>query len=159
MDFVREDFRLIIVLSAALFTLEALSAVPPAPSSTQCQLKKSGELQYLASFELKGEPGRKSALELRVGKGSSKGWIAEIVSDNNCEAVCYSKEVEKNEAQELESLDMKCKSKGIDALSAPATLLLSTGRGKAPVLRFGSWLEGYREAMLQVQLDRLRIAK
>jgi hypothetical protein len=54
---------------------------------------------------------------------------------------------------------MSCKSAAFGALAAPATLFFRDAYGEAtsrnvPVLRLGTWLQGYQQAVLTTEYDR-----
>jgi hypothetical protein len=81
---------------------------------------------------------------------------AQIWSGKECMAVCEAKSFEKEGPFSPVSLEMTCKSAELGAVALPTTLLWGRGHSlsKLPTLRFGTWLHGYEQAALEVELDR-----
>lgn len=88
--------------------------------------------------------------------------IAKIMNGQHIEAICGVQSLETYKAGKSllpSSLDMSCKGTALGALAAPATVYFrnlnseSTSRGGA-VLRFGTWLQGYQQAVLTTEFDQ-----
>ncbi len=107
-------------------------------------LLKDWDSQYIANFQY----GDTRKMQIRLGM--KKKWVAEIVSNQNCKALC---EVRQSSDQVF---DLRCQSSEFHPLAVPATLFLATGPGRYPRLRFGTWLQGYQEARLSVEQNRIQ---
>src|SRR5262249_46212887 len=98
-----------------------------------------------------------SPLEIRIGKvaGEKSKTLAQIYSQNGgqSQAVSEMKAFEKKGAFTPGVMDLACESVGFGALSAPAALVWANDEGTAPSLRFGSWLNGYKQASLTIEID------
>jgi hypothetical protein len=80
------------------------------------------------------------------------------------EAICSVQQVEsyamaQGKPPQAASVELSCKSAALGALTAPATLYFQDASGvatsrKKPVLRFGTWLQGYQQAVLTTKFDR-----
>lgn len=116
---------------------------------------------YSASFDLPESAQTAYKMKLLIGKPkSSSEMIAQIWSGKSCQAVCDLKMLQKEDAFTPISLEMDCKSPSISALATPATLyfhaseMVVTQPEQFPTLRFGTWLQGYHQSLLSVQVDR-----
>lgn len=145
----------------------ALSKTTPLTPSiaTGCPATIS-ELQFSARFDL----GKK--MEIRIGKFQNSnplikktGALITAQQPNGritCEAVCSlnwaEPEVTLPGAEAIRpsspaSLAFSCQSVGFKELSVPVTLLRKSYISAIPILRFGTWLDGYRDAALHVTVD------
>lgn len=114
----------------------------------QCP-KQIKDLTYSASFVYDSTP-----LKVRLGKGANKSeFIAQIWNKaGHCEAVCRVKVWDKITPGQPNSLDLDCASTNLGALTTPATIFWSIRTGQ-PAIRFGTWLNGYKQADLKVEVD------
>ena len=56
-----------------------------------------------------------------------------------------------------DGIDLSCVSSGFSPLTSHATIFIGERQGKkAAILRFGTWLSGYEQTMLAVQIDRFK---
>jgi hypothetical protein len=109
---------------------------------------------------------------------SSSTAVAQIWSGKRCQASCSSIDLglaPKNPspgavrgalyAEDLSmpiSLDLQCRGEELGALSARVAVLWGQGTQSQTQLRFGSWVDGYEQAALKVEVDRFsapRLAK
>jgi hypothetical protein len=97
----------------------------------RCSLKEK-DSHYIATFQYRNAKG----MQIRLAK--KKKWVAEILSDQKCQAIC---DVKKGSDG---IFDLRCQSKEFDPLTTAATLHLD----QKPKLKFGTWLQGYRETRL-----------
>jgi len=81
---------------------------------------------------------------------------AQITSSDQCEAICSVEQKSLGKRAFPEAVPMRCQSPRLGALQTPVTLLWPPGKSQKPVLRFGTWLGGYQQTALLVELDRLR---
>lgn len=107
------------------------------------------------------------ALRLVISKNKKPGFndpklVAKIMDGQRIEAICSVQSLETYRAGKsllASSVDMSCKGTTLGALAAPATVFFrnvnskSTSRGAA-VLRFGTWLQGYQQAVLTTEFDQ-----
>jgi hypothetical protein len=86
--------------------------------------------------------------QIRSGEGT----------DGACQAVCRSKRMEKNGPLPV-AMDLECRSASLGSLSSTATLLWGRGRSmsKMPTLRFGTWLHGFEQVPLKVEVDQFSV--
>ncbi len=108
-----------------------------------------------------------NTLRLVILKNKKPGFndpklIAKIMSGDRVEAICGIQSLETYRAGKSllpSSIDMSCKGTTLGALAAPATVFFrnsnsqSTSHGAA-VLRFGTWLQGYQQAVLTTEFDQ-----
>lgn len=115
------------------------------------------KVDYSAQFTWKGK-----LSNLSVGTAIENGklrWLAQIASTRggvqSCQAICEVQHLEVDRFRESApvSLDMKCQSSGFAPLETKAVLLWASEIQQAPMLRFGTWLSGYQDAVLKVELD------
>jgi hypothetical protein len=52
-------------------------------------------------------------------------------------------------------IDLECEATEFGAMTGPATLIFKGPGVETPVIRFGTWLDGYRQADLLVSTDRI----
>jgi hypothetical protein len=145
-------------LAFALAALLALMAAPStfasdAPGKSACTVPMS-QIQYSASFDWQGK-----ALKLRVGtivnqQGNTQR-VATISDSVSCQAVCTAKPLEKTDELSPAALDLSCWSSQMDVMnSAVSVLWPNSERGTTQnLLRFGTWVGGYKEAALKVDFD------
>lgn len=152
----------IICVSAKSWSLERRPAIDP---SSQCAFKPS-RLLYRASFEWNGES-MLFVIDRQTAKSrNSKNpgpVVARIYSGEGCQlqAICFgkpdsaAKSAALADSRTTDELDLRCQGARLNRLSSPATLILKseTGSTAKDVLRFGSWLEGYRPTELSVEMN------
>jgi hypothetical protein len=122
---------------------------------------------FAASFEWKAENGASHKMSVRIAAGPEDGKEeAQITSGKQCLAVCHVKPdaPETDIGRTIASItprqiDLDCSAAEFAALTGPATLIFKGAGVDAPMIRFGTWLDGYREASLKVQADRLETAR
>jgi hypothetical protein len=106
---------------------------------------------YQARFETKSL----QDLELRVGTQklpSGKSLLmAEISGSRGCQSICRVKRMAKHTIGQEGMLDMSCKNLSPIAMKTDASLSF---KGQ-PLIRFGNWLDGYREFSLKVTRNAL----
>lgn len=95
------------------------------------------EVAYSASFL--GE--QKSRMELTIGRNGE----AAIRSESHCLALC------RVSSRSARVLSMMCRNPLLGHLEAEAAILRAGG--SRTVLRFGTWLRGYKDAVLRVHYD------
>lgn len=125
-------------------------------NGAECQ-RPLKEPAYLATFEMAdSSAGKAERRRLVVAETEGRKLIAQIWSGNSCQATCRALSFEKGKASSPVALHLECQSAQLSSLTASATLLWGRGRSlsKVPTLRFGTWLQGYRQAVLEVELDR-----
>jgi hypothetical protein len=130
-------------------------ATSPLPSGLNegCRVPLS-QIQYSARFEWQGQ-----RLQLRVGtirRGDGRMQrVATISGAGSCQAVCTAKPLEKTDERRPIAMDLACWSSQLEALNSPVTIVWPNAeRGtRANLLRFGTWVDGYREAALRVEFD------
>jgi hypothetical protein len=149
--------RILIALSA----LAVFLSFPAWVSADTCVAM--GDPAFSASFEWKAENGAGHKMSVRIARDTAD---AQILSGNQCLAVCRVKP----DAPETEigrtiasirprQIDLDCTASDFAALTGPATLIFRGVGVDTPMIRFGTWLDGYREASLTVQADRLEPAR
>jgi hypothetical protein len=101
---------------------------------------------YWAQFEWRD--GRK--MQLVIFEKSAHHAFAQIQTlDGKALASCDVKPLDNS------AIDMTCKSSGFSPLTSHAALYIGERQGKkAGILRFGTWLSGYEQAVLEVKIDR-----
>jgi hypothetical protein len=98
-------------------------------------------------------------MSVRIADNSDS---ALILAGDQCLAICRVKP----EAPETETgraiasisprqIDLDCSAADFAALTGPATLIFRGVGIENPVIRFGTWLDGYRQADLKIKADRL----
>lgn len=126
--------------------------------------KEPGDILYHASFDWKDSITQKTKkLEIIVTKNAKPGFWdskvgARIMNGEQVEATCRADNLEVVSSESgapkvATSMDLTCHSTSLGALGAPATVFFQAG-SQTPVLRFGSWLQGYEQAYLRVEKDR-----
>lgn len=111
---------------------------------------------FAAAFEWKAENGAVHKMSVKISKDAEE---AQILAAGQCLATCHVKaEPESEIGRTIASvsprqIDLDCSAAEFAALTGPASLIFKGV--EAPTIRFGTWLDGYREASLQVQADRL----
>lgn len=128
-------------------------------------LRQSAPLLYSAKFQLGGvnRPVRKMRVMIAMSAVKQGGFnapfpIAQIWSGNQCQAVCKVASIEKDTPLTPVAVEMSCEAMGFSPLAVKASILWggekSAFMAKKPTIRFGTWLEGYRDSALNVELDR-----
>ena len=100
------------------------------------------------------ENGAIQSLEFRLSRDSRspENFSALITSKSGAvQAVCDLVQAVDRSSSFPESFDFTCHGASFGALQMPASLILTN----KPLLRFGSWLKGYQQAPLRVQMDGL----
>jgi hypothetical protein len=138
----------------------------------------SSKTFYSASFQWnEGQSNASQTLRIVIMKNAKPRYnepklVAKIMNGKRVEALCSIQYVEGRTRQQTRetretrgnallasSVDMSCKGAALGALAAPATVYFrdpyseSTSRNK-PVLRFGTWLQGYQQAVLKTEFDQ-----
>ena len=133
-----------IVLSS-VFAATAFAALVALPSS-----QANAEVAYSANFKFQKEP-----MKLVISR-TPAGSSAQILAANGAiQARCSLKHVERDEGSKPLAVDMECRSAHFSPLVRPATIFWANGAdSSAPALRFGTWLEGYEQVRLNVEVDR-----
>lgn len=149
--------RILIVLSV----LVAFLSFPAWVSADTCEPMVNPA--FSASFEWNATNGANHKMSVRIAKNSAD---AQILAGTQCLAVCHVKP----EAADTEigrtiasitpqHVDLDCSAADFSALTGPATLIFRGIGVDTPLIRFGTWLDGYREASLTIQADRLQPPK
>jgi hypothetical protein len=124
-------------------------------ASANCSLPIKN-VQFSGTFSLKSSP-QKKPLRFVIGEPAGAGSgssVAQIWSGDRCQATCSSIDIEKGEMALPISLDLQCRGEDLGgALSAHVAVLWDHGADHTTVLRFGSWLEGYEQAAMKVEVD------
>jgi hypothetical protein len=149
--------RILIVLSA----LVAFFSFPAWVSADTCA--PLGNPAFAATFEWQAANGANHPMSVRIAKDSTH---AQILAGDQCLAICQVKpnEPDSEISRTIASItpqhvDMECSAAEFAALTGPATLIFRGIGYESPVIRFGTWLDGYREAGLKIQADRLQSPK
>jgi hypothetical protein len=154
-------------LAAGIFFL---ATVPLAEGATISACgKATGETLYSAIFKWSGEAQSGKTMRIVIVKAKKPGFkdskiVAKILNGKNCEAVCNVEKLETfgtEKSLKAASVDMSCKSAALGALAAPATVFfqnesnpfLPVSNESKSVLRFGTWLQGYEQAVLTTEVD------
>jgi hypothetical protein len=143
----------------------AYASPQPANSGDTCSMSLK-TLQFAGTFDWKNaHTGKTEKLRFMIGtpeKGAAKGTsVAQIWSGKHCQASCSSIDIvgrpgalEMDEASIPISLDLQCRGEALGALAARVAVLWSHGSQPTTTLRFGSWVDGYEQAALKVEVDR-----
>jgi hypothetical protein len=118
------DMRMMVYSFIFLWAITSMGA-------ERCSLKEK-ESNYVATFHYRGA----KSMEIRLAK--KKKWVAEILRGQKCQAICEAKRGVDG------TFDLRCQSKEFEPLTTAATLHLD----RNPKLKFGTWLQGYRETRL-----------
>jgi hypothetical protein len=123
-------------------------------------------LQFAGTFDWKNaHTGKSEKLKFVIGtpEHSEKGTsVAQIWAGKQCQASCSSvdlgaasgaKAFAKDELSLPISLDLQCRGEELGALSARVAVLWGHGSRSETTLRFGSWVDGYEQAALKVEVD------
>ena len=118
------------------------------------------ETSFEGSFAWKGA-GRATASSRQMKLVLASAELAHIVAGDSVVAVCRVKPEDTSPTGRAiasvapRQVDFDCEAAQFQGLTGPATLILR-GRGNpTPLLRFGTWLDGYRNAPLKVMTDHL----
>lgn len=124
-------------------SLVALSAVLP-------MSRANADVAYSARFTFQKEP-----MKLVIHREASGSSAQILTAAGAVQARCKFKNVERDESQKPVVVDMECKSAQFSPLVRQASLFWPNGAGSSsPALRFGTWLEGYEQVRLSVDVDR-----
>ncbi len=113
----------------------------------------SAELTYAASFALNGKP-----MKVLIHRPSmNAGASAQIQSENARVASCEVKSIERDETMKPVAVVMDCQNPGFKQLANTVTVFWpGLNPQNVPVIRFGTWLSGYEQAKLKVEVDRFQ---
>ncbi|HUP56281.1 MAG TPA: hypothetical protein VM598_02435 [Bdellovibrionota bacterium] len=129
----------------------------------------ASELTFEAEFEWRG-PGRATASAARGrGRGRGRGMklviasaeLASIMDGEKSVALCRIKPEDTSSLGRAiasigpKQVDFECEAAEFAGLTGPATLIFKGPGNLSPLLRFGTWLDGYRKAPLKVTTDHL----
>ena len=139
-------------------------AIPTRPC--QSAPPENPAAHYLATFELKSGVEKPQAMVFCVNKPQADpdqaAISAEIWSKEGREALCKHTYFEREGGAPV-SMILECKSTRLGPLNTPVTLYWPSGEIAQPVLRFGTWLQGYMQTPLLVKVDHftpsIRVAK
>lgn len=122
--------------------------MPPAAPAAKCTAPWL-ETHYRA----KVEKGSDAGLELTIGNRADGTW-ATLSRGSECLSICRVEPEWRSQASRPDSIQLQCANIQFDALSAQAVLLWPGIEAAHPILRFGTWLQGYRDFALSVKVDR-----
>jgi hypothetical protein len=115
-------------------------------------------IQFAGTFSLKSASANKNKpLRFVIGfpaESNGDQAIAQIWSGSHCQATCSSLTLEKGDLSMPLSLDLQCRGGELGPLSAHVAVLWDHGPKPSTLLRFGTWLEGYEQASIKVEVDR-----
>jgi hypothetical protein len=132
----------------ALLVVAAITASFATCSAAEAATRMT-RILYRGSFLWDG----KTPMELRIGT-THAGQLAEIWSKQGRQAICRVTHLDRQRNGAPVALELSCQASGLGALRTPATLLWpETSPLAYPAIRFGSWLNGYRFARIQVLTD------
>ena len=138
-----------------LWGSNAAAATIPPQAQAGCGVAFKN-VYYSAVFRsMNAATSQKERMHLIIGESASKPMIAQIYSSTGCQATCEPKHFEKDGPSVPVALQMECKSTQLGAFTTTATVLWGRGRSmhRFPTLRFGTWLNGYEHASLDVERD------
>jgi hypothetical protein len=154
-------------------TSPAAFAAPAAIPGDTCSMRLKS-LQFAGTFDWKNtRTGKVEKLRFVIGtpaqgaggtpaQGAATTSVAQIWSGKQCQASCSSVDFGKStppgalQTDELSmpiSLDMQCRGEELGALAARVAVLWNHGSKGATTLRFGSWVDGYEQAALKIEVD------
>ncbi len=136
--------------------------------SSQAALKKNvscpmpmSKVSYSASFQwIQPGTGKPQSHKLVVGaQGSSGELSAQIWTGNQCEAICQPQSFDQDGPMSPIAMQMNCRGARLGSFTTTATLLWGRGQtmSRTPTLRFGTWLNGYEQAPLLVEVDQFSL--
>ena len=146
---------------AASLTPASLTPATPTPAiprqathtqkTTNCATKLK-EVLYSARFNWESS----TPMQIRVGTTNtpSSEVMAIISSETGCQAICQFKDFVKNSVDSPVALSLTCRGAHFGALTTPATVLWSSYEFPKPTLRTGTWVSGFQNVGLRVELDR-----
>jgi hypothetical protein len=121
----------------------------------------ASELSFEADFEWRG-PGRATAAAARGMKlVIASAELASIMDGEKSVALCRIKPEDTSSLGRAiasigpKQVDFECEAAEFAGLTGPATLIFKGPGNPSPLLRFGTWLDGYRRAPLKVTTDHL----
>ena len=160
--------------SAVLAALVAAIVCAPTLALASIETGCGSTLQnaaFQATFAWQGVGTAKARkMEIRIGKRALADTpVAQIREAGRCVAVCSIRTAVPAPAEPSgraptrsiaavsfpDAIDMDCQSPELNGLASPASLIFRSASGEPSVLRFGSWLSGYKDARLDVKRDRL----
>ena len=139
-----------------------LLTVPVAEASGQSACgKATSKALYTATFQWQSSKAWRKIIVAKALKPrfNDSKIVAKLMNGSSCEAICDVQRIDTvgtGNSMQVASMEMTCQSAQFGALSSPATLWLRddmTGR-PATILRFGTWLQGYKQTMLTTEVDR-----
>lgn len=119
----------------------------------------NAEVVYSALFRWNGANGQATQMRLTLKRVEGSKKLVALITEKNADsrkpsALCQVKSLE------ADTIDLVCKSENFGALAAPATLIIRPAKSRLDrrpaFVRFGTWLEGYKQAPLLVEADKLR---
>lgn len=145
----------VIVALVTAMGVGIIVAFPALALASTCGSKLE-HVEYKADFDWMGSSVVPKAMQLRIGslEGRPNEKVAQIATGGECQAVCRIEAFEKSNLQMPVSMDLDCRGNRLNPLAAPATLFFARGEELQPTIRFGTWLNGYQEAALRVDVDR-----
>lgn len=152
---VMEDFTVLLIA----LTFSTVAQAAPTPTSDTCSMKLK-TLQFAGTFDWKsGSSGKIEKRRFVIGTpahGAVGTSVAQIWAGNHCQASCSSVDLGAGVTgfSLPISLDLQCRGEELGALSARVAVLWSHGSKSETMLRFGSWVDGYEQAALRVELDQ-----
>ena len=149
-------FALLVVTKTAGASVAPLAAPVPAPLLDSCT-KHLKDVQFSGTFKLKSAASEAKPMRFVIGvpeDATPGSAVAQIWSGDSCKATCSSIDFEKGGASLPISLDLQCHGAELGALSTHVAVLWDHGPTPTTQLRFGTWLDGYEQAAVRVQVDR-----
>lgn len=132
----------------------ALNRTAPTESACSTRLK---DVSYKASFTLKSLYAGKRPFQIQIGSERQSGKTMALITQNDgsCYAICGIRHFEKEGKARPVSMLLSCENAELARLTIPVTLIWASAYQKLPMIRFGSWLNGYQQASLRVKTDAL----
>lgn len=107
------------------------------------------QVNYSASFQWKSPEGETHPMRILIGNSAARTTSAKIMNEasGECRAVCeLGRKSGRLHAGMPDAIELTCRAPVLGSLETPTVLLENR-------IRFGSWLKGYHEAALRVDLD------
>ena len=151
----RELVAQVIVALVTMMGVGLIVSFPALALASESCGSKLGHVEYKAAFDWMGTSVVPKTMQLRIGaiEGRPEMLVAQIVDGSECQAVCQIKAIERSNLMAPVSMDLDCRGNKLNPLAAPATLFWAYGEELQPTIRFGTWLNGYQEASLRVEMD------
>ena len=105
--------------------------------------QKATRVYFSASFKWKAQP-----MKVIIAKVPEQRDPVAFISSQTCEATCQIKEVD------TASVELACRSTAFAPLTTPATVFIAAHKSGQSTLRFGTWIQGYQQASLRIDLNR-----